>query len=301
MLILKGSNHGRARTELQQQYAFGTMTDDLYPTTEEKVISLLDTFACDNNNNDNNNNISNNDDHDAVAAAHDASQECYSDGDDGYGNESFVSYASEEQKEAGATLLVNINESPANEAGFRAMILANAVAEYDNGISEIEDNFINRNNKIDHQVLSGTFDDNEHDALACAHVVVIDGDNDNNDDFVVVDDPNNDDNSINNNNISNDNDIGDNDGNNNNNNIDVDIGNEPIGHFSERTLCVTRDKATAVYAVAVVVINKKFKASNRVHTINRIPAIRVFAVRVTPIFTNKKHVLNTLKMGLLLS
>jgi hypothetical protein len=35
--------------------------------------------------------------------------------------------------------------------------------------------------------------------------------------------------------------------------------------------------------------------------INRIPAIRVFAVRVTPIFTNKKHALNTLKMGLLLS
>jgi hypothetical protein len=34
---------------------------------------------------------------------------------------------------------------------------------------------------------------------------------------------------------------------------------------------------------------------------NRIPAIRVFAVRVTPIFTNKKHALNTLKMGLLLS
>jgi hypothetical protein len=32
---------------------------------------------------------------------------------------------------------------------------------------------------------------------------------------------------------------------------------------------------------------------------NRIPAIRVFAVRVTPIFTNKKHALNTLKMGLL--
>jgi hypothetical protein len=64
MLILKGSNHGRARTKLQQQYAFGTMTDDLYPTTEEKVISLLDAFAC-NNNNNNDNNISNNNDHDA--------------------------------------------------------------------------------------------------------------------------------------------------------------------------------------------------------------------------------------------
>jgi ABC-type lipoprotein release transport system permease subunit len=34
--------------------------------------------------------------------------------------------------------------------------------------------------------------------------------------------------------------------------------------------------------------------------INRIQAIRVFAVRVTPFFTNKKHALNTLKMGPLL-
>jgi hypothetical protein len=252
MLILKGSNHGRARTELQQQYAFGTMTDDLYPTTEEKVISLLDIFARNNNNNnDIENNISNNDNHDAVVAAHDASQDCYSDDDNSSDDESLLSYASEEQKEADATLLVNINESPTNEAGFRAMILANAVAGYDNGILEIEDNFINQNNNIDHQDLSGAFDDNEHDALACAHVVVIDGDDDNNDDFVVVDDPNNNDNS--------------NNSNNNNN-----IGDEPIGHFSERTLCVTRDKVTAVYAVAVVVINKKFKASNRVHTINNI-------------------------------
>jgi hypothetical protein len=135
------------------------------------------------------------------------------------------------------------------------MILANAVAEYDNGISEIEDNFINRNNNIDHQDLSGAFDDNEHDVLACAHVIIIDGDDNNNDDFVVVDDPNNNDNSNNNNNSNND---------------DNDIGDEPIGHFSERTLCVTCDKVTAVYAVAVVVINKKFNALNRVHTINNI-------------------------------
>jgi hypothetical protein len=33
---------------------------------------------------------------------------------------------------------------------------------------------------------------------------------------------------------------------------------------------------------------------------NRIPVISVFAVRVTPIFTNNKHALNTLKMGSLL-
>jgi len=195
MLILKGSDHGRARTELQQQYAFGTMTDDLYPTTEENVVSLLDTFAGNNNNNDdNNNNISNNDDRDAVVAAHDATQAYHSDDDGGSDNESIMSYISEKQEEAGATLLVNINESPDNESGFRAMILANAVTEYDIGISEIEDNFINRSSNIDHQDLSSAFDDNEHDALACAHVVVIDDNVDNNDDFVVVDDPNNNDN-----------------------------------------------------------------------------------------------------------
>jgi hypothetical protein len=37
-----------------------------------------------------------------------------------------------------------------------------------------------------------------------------------------------------------------------------------------------------------------------IYIVNRIPAIRVFAVRVTLIFTNKIHALNTLKMGLLL-
>jgi hypothetical protein len=34
--------------------------------------------------------------------------------------------------------------------------------------------------------------------------------------------------------------------------------------------------------------------------INRIPVIRGFAVRVTPIFTSKIHALNTLRMGPLL-
>jgi hypothetical protein len=247
MLILKGSNHGRARTELQQQYAFGTMTDNLYPATEEKVISLLDTFAR-------NNNISNNDDHDVVVAAHDASQDCYSDHDNDFDDKSVLSYTSEEEKEVEeATLLVNVEESPTNEAGFRAMILANAVAEYDNGISVIEDNFINRNNDVDHQDLSGAFDNDEPDALACAHMVVIDGNDNDSDDFVVVDNTNNND-----------------DSNNNNNNNDNGISDGPIGRFSEGTLCVTRDKVTAVYAVAVVLINKKFKVANRVHTINNI-------------------------------
>jgi hypothetical protein len=111
--------------------------------------------------------------------------------------------------------------------------------------------------------LSDAFDDNEPDAFTCAHVVIIDGDDNNNDDFVVVDDPNN--NDINGSNIDDNNNC-----NNNNNNNDNDISDEPIGHFSERTLCVTCDKVTAVYAVAVVVINKKFKATNRIHTINNI-------------------------------
>jgi hypothetical protein len=34
--------------------------------------------------------------------------------------------------------------------------------------------------------------------------------------------------------------------------------------------------------------------------VNRIPVIRGFAVRVTPIFTSKMHALNTFKMGTLL-
>jgi hypothetical protein len=35
--------------------------------------------------------------------------------------------------------------------------------------------------------------------------------------------------------------------------------------------------------------------------INRIPVIRYLPLRVTPIFSNKTHALNTLKMGILLS
>jgi hypothetical protein len=227
------------------------MTDELYPTTKEKVISLLDTFSRSSNNN-NDNNISNYNDHDTVVAAHDASQDCYSDDDDDSDNESVLSYTNGEKEEANeAILLVNVKESPTEDT-FKAMILANAVAKYDNDISEIEDNFINRNNDLDHQDLSGVFDDDEPDALACAHMVVLDGDDEDSDDFVVV-------NSASNNNNDNDTAIGN----------DI-ISDDPIGHFSERTFCVTRDKVTAVYAVAVVVINKKFKASNRVHTINNI-------------------------------
>jgi hypothetical protein len=82
-------------------------------------------------------------------------------------------------------------------------------------------------------------------------VVVIDGDDEDSDDSGVVDE-------ISNNNNDN--------CNNNNNDSDSNISDAPIGHFSERTLCVTRDKVTAVYAIAMTVINKKFKAENRVHT-----------------------------------
>jgi hypothetical protein len=39
---------------------------------------------------------------------------------------------------------------------------------------------------------------------------------------------------------------------------------------------------------------------DRLSSFNSFQAIRVFAVRVTPIFTNKKHALNTLKMAPLL-
>jgi hypothetical protein len=70
---------------------------------------------------------------------------------------------------------------------FKSIILANAVANYDEDLQDIEDGFINR---IDNQQdVDDAFDDDEPFALACAHLVIIDGDDtkdDIDDDFVVV-------------------------------------------------------------------------------------------------------------------
>jgi hypothetical protein len=64
--------------------------------------------------------------------------------------------------------------------------LANAVAEYNDDIQEVEDGFVNR--IINQQDVNDAFNDDEPEALACAHVVVIDDVDDAvGDDFVVVD------------------------------------------------------------------------------------------------------------------
>jgi hypothetical protein len=75
-----------------------------------------------------------------------------------------VSYNNEQEQEVDETiLLVNVKEvpandnSPANNRSFRATILANAVAEYNNSILEVKDNFINRNSDLNHQDLSDAF------------------------------------------------------------------------------------------------------------------------------------------------
>jgi hypothetical protein len=66
--------------------------------------------------------------------------------------------------------------------------LANAVAEYDSELQDVEDNFISR---IDRQQdVSDAFDENEPTALACAHLVITNGDDDDDDDFVVVNETN---------------------------------------------------------------------------------------------------------------
>jgi hypothetical protein len=58
----------------------------------------------------------------------------------------------------------------------------------------------------------------------------------------------------------------------------------------------------AVYVVIMSDLdcqNSSYGDTGWISHFNRIPVISVFAVRVTPIFTNKKHALNTLKMGAL--
>jgi hypothetical protein len=67
--------------------------------------------------------------------------------------------------------------------------LANAIAEYNDDLQEVEDGFVNRINN--QQNVNDAFNDNEPEALACAHVVVIDDiddiDDTVGDDFVFVD------------------------------------------------------------------------------------------------------------------
>jgi hypothetical protein len=74
MLVLKGTNHHRARNELQTQYSMGTLTDTSYPVTEEAVITLLDSVPRGSDTSANktgNGNNDNNDNSEAVIAAHD--------------------------------------------------------------------------------------------------------------------------------------------------------------------------------------------------------------------------------------
>jgi hypothetical protein len=64
--------------------------------------------------------------------------------------------------------------------------LANAAAEYNDDLQEVEDGFVNR--IINQQDVNDAFNDDEPEALACAHLVVIDSVDDAvGDDFVVVD------------------------------------------------------------------------------------------------------------------
>jgi hypothetical protein len=64
--------------------------------------------------------------------------------------------------------------------------LANAVAEYNDDLQEVEDGSVNR--IINQQDINGAVNDDKPEALACAHVVVIDDVDDAfGDDFVVVD------------------------------------------------------------------------------------------------------------------
>jgi hypothetical protein len=280
MLILRGSNNVRARECIKEQYLLGTRDDDAYPNTETQVITLLDslersTGKNNNNNNNNKNNKNNNDNNDrneAVVAAHDVDyEECYDSDNDTDDDESIVTSSSMEEADE-AKILANVEEGPSpcpspsagdNANDLMATVLANAVAEYDEELQEIEDGFIDRIDK--QQDVDDAFDDDEPFAVACAHLVIIDNDDVVGDDFVVVNEdpppapvpgpppapvpgpppvplPD----------------------------VSVDKSSVSVRTSAprlspaEEELQVTRDAITAIYAVAVI----KFK--NRSHTINNI-------------------------------
>jgi hypothetical protein len=167
MLILKNSNHDRARDQLQQQFSLGTLTKDTYPHTEDKAIALIDSIDRSSNGNNNNNNNNNNN---AVVAAHSTDYDYCSD-DDSSDDESILSTDGEEKADE-ATLLANIEEDGptgpssaplSNDDDFKATILANAVAKYDDDLQEVEDGFVNRINN--QQDVNNAFNDNKPEAL----------------------------------------------------------------------------------------------------------------------------------------
>jgi hypothetical protein len=140
---------------LQQQFALGTLTEDTYPG--DKAIALIDSIDRNINGNNNNNNNNNNNDDGAVVAAHSTDYDyCFD--DDSSDDESILSTDGEEKADE-ATLLANVEEEGptgpssaplSNDDDFKATILANAVAEYDDDLQEVEDGFVNRiNNQQD--------------------------------------------------------------------------------------------------------------------------------------------------------
>jgi hypothetical protein len=152
ILVIKGCNHNRARTELTTQYSLGTITDATYPATEEAVITLLDSVKR-GNDNSNNKAATGGAGDDAVIAAHDI-EYIY---DDDYSDEESTdeedSVKSTEEADE-ATLMADSVEDEANadtktgDGGtFMAAILANVAAAYDEGVESIENNFINRIDK----------------------------------------------------------------------------------------------------------------------------------------------------------
>jgi len=190
MLILKGTNNDYGRECIKEQYLLGTRDDDVYPNTETKVITILDSLKRKGNNNNNNNNRN-----EAVVAAHVDYKYCSDDDSD---DESVLSDGSmEEAAEAKILANVAVDVPPCLQPSmkdsevsddFKATVLANAVAKYDEDLQDIEDGFIDR---IDNQQdVDDAFDDDEPSALACVHLAVIDGDDtkddDDNDDFIVV-------------------------------------------------------------------------------------------------------------------
>jgi hypothetical protein len=151
MLVMKECNHTRARNELTTQYSLETITDTTYPATEETVITLLDSVKH-GNDNSNNKATAGGEGDAAIVAAHKIkyiSDDDYSDEESADEEESIKS--TEEPDEA--KLMANSVKDEANaddeigDDAFKAAILANAVAVYDEEIESIENNFINRNDK----------------------------------------------------------------------------------------------------------------------------------------------------------
>ena len=244
MLILKGTNHYRARDMLNEQLSLGSITG--FPTTISAMVTLLD--SCVRGTKNNGNHYNNNKDNNNVVALHDI--DIVDDNDDSSESiESTDTIVNDQSNDVTEPTIDSVSLGTDNS--FKATVLANAIAEYDNEATAVEDNFLQR--VKNQQDVDDAFSDNEPDVMSCMHVVeVVCCDTEEDEEFVVIDPETDEINSIINPRLT---------------TTDLDDDNN---NSTGLTNSVVRDLTITVFEVSKLVTERKCLSKNTVPNMNNI-------------------------------